>query len=81
LADEFYNLLKSRIMKKSILKNLSPREREILPFLSEGLRYKEIADKLNISVETVRTHVRNIYEKLEVGSRTEALNKVYKRRI
>ena len=67
-------------MKKTLLKNLSPREIEILPLLSDGFRYKEIADKLNISVETIRTHVRNIYQKLEVGSRTEALNKVYKKR-
>lgn len=54
---------------------LSQREQEIVEMLSKGLRYKEIADKLFISVETVRTHIRNIYEKLQVNSRTEALNK------
>lgn len=57
---------------------LSAREREILDQLAKGFRYKEIADKLCISVETVRTHIRNIYEKLQVNSRTDALNKVYK---
>ncbi|MBS1530656.1 MAG: response regulator transcription factor [Bacteroidetes bacterium] len=56
---------------------LTSREKEILKNLSEGLRYKEIAAKLKISIETVRTHARRIYEKLHVQSRTEALNKVY----
>ena len=56
---------------------LTPREKEILKSLSEGLRYKEIAAKFRISIETVRSHARNIYEKLQVQSRTEALNKVY----
>ncbi len=56
---------------------LTVREKEILKNLSEGLRYKEIAAKLKISIETVRTHARRIYEKLHVQSRTEALNKVY----
>jgi DNA-binding NarL/FixJ family response regulator len=59
------------------LQKLSEREKEILSLLSEGLRYKEIADKLFLSTETVRTHIRNIYEKLQVNSRTEALNKAY----
>lgn len=56
---------------------LTAREKEILKNLAEGLRYKEIAGKLKISIETVRTHARRIYEKLHVQSRTEALNKVY----
>lgn len=55
--------------------DLSRREQEILEQLSKGFRYKEIADKLFVSVETVRTHVRNIYEKLQVNSRVEALKK------
>lgn len=56
---------------------LTQREKEILDLLALGYRYKEIASKLFLSVETVRTHIRNIYEKLQVKSRTEALNKVY----
>lgn len=55
--------------------DLSRREQEILELLSKGFRYKEIADKIFISLETVRTHVRNIYEKLQVNSRVEALKK------
>jgi len=56
---------------------LSGRENEILQLLSKGLLYKEIADKLSISVNTVRQHIHNIYEKLHAQNRTEALNKVY----
>ncbi len=55
--------------------NLTPREGEILSHLAKGLRYKEIADTLFISVETVRSHLRRIYEKLHVRSRTEAVVK------
>ena len=55
--------------------NLAEREREVLDLLAQGLMYKEIADKLGISFETVRTYVRRIYEKLQVRSRTEAVAK------
>lgn len=61
------------------LAKLSQREMTILELLSKGLRYKEIADKLYLSTETVRTHIRNIYGKLQVNSRTDALNKVFRR--
>ncbi|HMR81652.1 MAG TPA: response regulator transcription factor [Niabella sp.] len=54
---------------------LSRRENEILSLLSKGFRYKEIAGQLFISIETVRTHIRNIYEKLQVKSRSEAISK------
>jgi DNA-binding NarL/FixJ family response regulator len=54
---------------------LSRREQEMLEHLSKGYRYKEIADKLFISVETVRTHIRHIYEKLQVNNRAAALKK------
>lgn len=55
---------------------LTVREKEILKSLAKGLRYKEIAFEYNIGIETVRSHTRNIYEKLQVQSRTEAINKV-----
>lgn len=58
---------------------LSDREQDIVQLLAEGYRYKEIGDKLFISIDTVRTHVRKIYEKLQVHSRTEAINKLYQR--
>lgn len=62
------------------LLKLSPREQEILEYLSKGYRYKEIASSLFLSIETVRKHIHNIYEKLQVDSRTDALNKVYPKR-
>lgn len=58
---------------------LTDREREVLDLLAKGFRYKEIAAKFDVSFETVRTHVRNIYDKLHVQSRTEAINKAYLR--
>ena len=59
--------------------NLADREREVLDLLAQGLMYKEIADKLGIGFETVRTYVRRIYEKLQVRSRTEAVAKALRR--
>ena len=58
---------------------LSPREQEVLTLLAEGFLYKEISDKLDINVTTVRTHLRRIYEKLHVRSRTEATAKFLQR--
>jgi len=55
--------------------NLSPREREVLELLARGYLYKEIADTLHISVPTVNTHIRRIYEKLHVRSRSQAVAK------
>ncbi|MFN3445428.1 MAG: response regulator [Bacteroidia bacterium] len=57
---------------------LTKREMELLELLSKGYRYKEIADQLFISQDTVRTHIRNIYVKLHVNSKIEAINKVFK---
>ncbi len=59
--------------------NLSPREQEVLDCLAQGLIYKEIADKIGVSYETVHTYIRRIYEKLQVRTRTEAVAKFLKR--
>lgn len=59
--------------------NLSEREQQVLDCLSQGLIYKEIADKLGISYETVHTYIRRIYEKLQVRTRTEAVAKFLRR--
>ncbi|MCA0239051.1 MAG: response regulator transcription factor [Bacteroidetes bacterium] len=55
---------------------LTAREKEILDLLAKGYLYKEIAAELFISIETVKRHIHNIYEKLHVQTRTEALNKM-----
>jgi DNA-binding NarL/FixJ family response regulator len=54
---------------------LSAREQAVLDCLAEGLAYKQIGDQLGISINTIRTHLRHIYEKLHVQSRTEAVAK------
>jgi DNA-binding NarL/FixJ family response regulator len=59
--------------------NLSQREQEVLDCLSQGFLYKEIAEKLGISYETVHTYIRRIYEKLQVRTRTEAVARFLRR--
>lgn len=54
---------------------LSRRENEVLAVLAAGYRYKEVADRLGVSHNTIRTHVRHIYEKLHVHGLQEAVNK------
>lgn len=58
---------------------LTGREKEILDFLAKGYLYKEIATELFISKETVKKHIHNIYDKLHVQTRTEALNKAFQK--
>lgn len=61
--------------------NLTSREKEILSCLVEGMSYKLIADKCFISVDTVGGHIRHIYEKLQVHSKSEAVVKAIKKNI
>lgn len=66
------------IVKDYHLNSNSPmtkREIEILQMIAEGKTYSEIADQLNIAKDTSKTHIRNIYEKLKVGSKSEAIHK------
>ena len=55
---------------------LTEREREILQLLSTGLTYEKIAGRLDVSHETVKMHLKNIYRKLKVQNKIEALQKV-----
>lgn len=59
----------------SSLARLTSAERDFLDQLAKGYPYKEIADRMNISIDTVRSYVRTVYEKLHVHSRTEAVVK------
>jgi DNA-binding NarL/FixJ family response regulator len=63
----------------SSLEELTPKENQILELLSKGYYYKEISGELNISLDTVKKHCGNIYRKLQVNNRTEAIN-IYLRR-
>ena len=68
---------KNSILVKSIEKHkLTMREGEIILLISEGFRYKEIADKLSLSHTTVKKHMQNIFQKLGVQSSIDALNKL-----
>ncbi len=61
---------------KDTMRILTEREREALQFLSIGLTYQKIAMKMDISHETVKMHLKNIYRKLKVQNKIEALHKV-----
>jgi len=63
----------------SEVKKLTPRERDVLDQLAKGFRYKEIEDNLRISTGTLRSYIANVYEKLHVHSRTEAVVKYLNR--
>lgn len=67
----------SSVVPNEAIKLLTSREQELLRLLADGYRYKEISDKMFISINTIRSHIRNIYRKLEVQSRIEAINKIY----
>jgi DNA-binding NarL/FixJ family response regulator len=60
---------------------LSPREKEVLNLLVDGLAEKEIANKLNVSFHTIDTHLKNIYQKLHVHTRSGVVAKVLKERL
>lgn len=65
------------ITKNNVSELISKREQEVLELLSKGFLYKEIAEKLNITLSTVKRHLNHVYEKLQVQNKTEAINKMY----
>jgi len=71
---QFFNV-PARNPEDSPVARLTPGEREFLDQLANGYAYKEIADRMKISIDTVRSYVRTVYEKLHVHSRTEAVVK------
>lgn len=75
VVEPFHRAGQARPTAGEALHSLTGREAEILCQLAQGRRNKEIADQLGVSLDTVRTHLRHIYEKLHVNSRTEALLK------
>ncbi|HAV63258.1 MAG TPA: DNA-binding response regulator [Verrucomicrobiales bacterium] len=59
----------------AVLDQLTPKEYQVLDHLARGFLYKEIAQEMSITLETVRTHIRSIYQKLQVNTRTDAVLK------
>ncbi len=81
IARKTLGLLKGELPKaenKAVSNVLSSREQAVLQQLVEGLEYKEIAEKLFISPATVRTHTANIYQKLHITSKAQAIKLAYK---
>lgn len=72
---------KSELLNEENNFHLSDREREVLLLLSQGLNYQEIGEKVFISIDTVRHHIRNIYKKLHVHSQSEAVAKAIRKGI
>lgn len=77
IARMVVNSFPNKKQNTQLLHSFTTREQEILHALGKGLSYKEIAAQLFISIETVRTYLRKIYEALQVHSKVEALNKVF----
>ena len=78
IAKKVLQLLQSKGKPQEVSDNeiaLTPREREVLLHMVNGMSYKMIADKCDITFETVRSHIKNIYEKLHVATMTEAVAK------
>ena len=73
--ERFFRLRKFQPSQERSHPQLTPRETEVIELAAKGYRSKEIADSLSFSTQTVETHFRNIYEKLHVRSRAEAVAK------
>jgi DNA-binding NarL/FixJ family response regulator len=78
VARQAITLFKHNLPQAPSSFNLTPREHEVLALLAQGLSYGKVGETLFISIDTVRNHVRNIYEKLHVNSKTEAVAKAMK---
>jgi DNA-binding NarL/FixJ family response regulator len=77
IARKVLNLFPKTPSPSEELDKLAPREQEVLNLLVTGHSYKMIADKCGITLETVRSHIKRIYEKLQVHSATEAASKAF----
>jgi DNA-binding NarL/FixJ family response regulator len=67
----------NKFEKQEKIEILTPREKEIMEQLAKGNLYKEVAHDLEISLNTLKAHCYNIYQKLHVNNKTEAINKVF----
>jgi len=81
VASQVMEMFRDFAPKPEICDALTPRELEVLQGLVDGLQYKEIAQRHFISLDTVRIHIRHVYEKLHVHSKSEAVAKALKQRL
>ncbi len=73
---EYFNTpVSSRAGRERAPSVLTPKEQELVIGLVDGLSYKLLADRMNISIDTIRFHIKNIYRKLEVNSKSEVISK------
>jgi len=79
IARKVLNTFNTKAVDTDVNELLSKREQEVLELLSKGFLYKEIADKLNISLSTVKIHLNHTYAKLQVQNKVEAVNKLFNR--
>ena len=77
IARKVLNLFPRSTSQREEINKLAPREQEVLQLLVSGHSYKMIAEKCGITLETVRSHIKRIYEKLQVHSATEAAAKTF----
>src|SRR5215469_6992120 len=75
IARKIVQSFQQRAQKEDETQSLSPREAQVIELLAKGYLYKEVADTMGVSYATIHTHIRHIYEKLQVRSRTEAVVK------
>ncbi|SDM31691.1 two component transcriptional regulator, LuxR family [Kriegella aquimaris] len=81
IAAQVLKMFKATAQTKHHEYDLSERERQVLHLLVEGYSYKMIANDLFIAIDTVRSHIKKIYEKLHVNSKSEAVAKAFKDRL
>ena len=81
VAKQVLKLFSQPFQKSAEMLTLTPREHDVLSFLVRGYSYKMAAGEMNISIETLRYHVKNVYSKLHVNSKSEAVAKAIQNRI
>ena len=73
IARKVVQFFQRRQATSKLISQLTPKEYEVLDHMAKGFRYREIAEKMGIAAETVRTHIRSIYQKLQVNTKTDAV--------
>ena len=81
VAKQVLKLFSQPFQKSEELQTLTAREHEVISFLVRGYSYKMAAGEMNVGIETLRYHIKNIYTKLHVNSKSEAVAKVIQNKI